>query len=160
MNWTARDKLQAASFQAWANSKGLSSGETTGDWNQELANALRSWAEQKATQVLTPVRTTVAQQSTTPPATTTPAGTTVTPTITLPTTMAIPTSVVTPSVAVTPGAVKDGQITLPGITITPGSASAGTQTQTEQPSYWAQNKPQLISGALGLAAALGAKFIR
>jgi hypothetical protein len=155
--WTARDKLEAASFQAWANSVGLSSGATTGDWTQELSNALRSWAEHKATQVLTPVKTTVAQTSTTPP---TAAQTSTAPTMTVPSTMAIPTNVITPGVNVTPGSASNGEITLPGITITPGKASTGTQQPTQSPSYWSQNKPQLIAGGVGLLATIGAKFIR
>jgi hypothetical protein len=156
--WTARDKLEAASFQAWANSVGLSSGATTGDWTQELSDALRSWAEHKATQVLTPVKTTVAQTSTTPP---TAAQTSTAPTMTVPGTMAIPTNVITPAVTVSAGSAKDGTITLPGITITPGQASSGAAAQaSDKPSYWAQNKPQLIAGGLGLLATIGAKFIR
>lgn len=154
--WTARDKLEAASFQAWANSVGLSTGPTSGDWTQELSDALRSWAEHKATQVLTPVRTTVAQTSSTTP---TAAQTTTAPTITLPATVAIPTSVVTPAVTVSPGTANNGQITLPGITITPGQASAGAQQPTQSPSYWQQNKAQLVAGGVGLLATVAAKFI-
>lgn len=158
-SWTARDKLEAASFQSWANQIGLSTGATTGDWTQELANALRSWAEHKATQVLTPVVTTVAQQSTNPPANTSTPSATTTPTVVLPGTMAIPTTVVTPAVTVSPGSAQNGQITLPGITITPATASSGAAATTAEPSYWEQNKPQLISAAAGIAAVFGSKFI-
>lgn len=140
--WTARDKLESASFENWSKGQGDWAGSADGEWSQALADALRLWAEKKSTQVLTPVinptviATNPSVQTTTPP-----------PVVVSPGSVTVTKS---PDEILGPGGIQ-----IPQITVTPPSVQTQTtQAQAEQkPSFWQQNKSSLISGGIGLAVA-------
>jgi hypothetical protein len=155
-SWSSRDVLQSASFQRWSNQS-----PTDGQWSQKLADALHAWAEQKAAQVLPG-----AGQPTTPSVT--PTGANQQSGSQTPTTQAVPSFQLpqiagqTPGVTVTPGTYAPGPgggtITLPGLTVTPGTAT--TQSQADQkPSFWQENKKNLIPAGIGLLISYGSKFV-
>jgi hypothetical protein len=151
-NWSARDVLQAASFQNWWNRAYKPSAPfliTNGAWNQSLNDALHDWSEHKAAQVLPAavLPTVLAPQAQ-------PQSPPVIPTLTLPA-GTIPASGGTPP------------IQLPGLIITGNQtpAQSAPAQQTSEPAkggigeWWSNNKGAAIPGLLGLGVTVASKYI-
>lgn len=151
-SWTARDVLQANSFANWWRRLGGPPAVADGNWSDELAQALNSWAEKKASQVAnsalsaggvvipslptiitTPAATTAQTPAATAPSVLAPAGST--PTLTMPT--------------ITIG----GTSTLP---IPVVSQTPATTSQTQQQQTAASTTPPMSDNAKwGLWSAIG-----
>jgi nucleoid-associated protein YgaU len=145
-SWTARDALQAASFEAYLKGQGRWAGVTDGQWSQALADELRLWAERKAAQVVpvTPAKTTTVTEDIPgrDPISRGPSNQT-------PNDFTIPTpagnvTVTVPTISPAPSG---------GVTVTPATVTPAQTEQPSQPSFWSQNKASLISTGVGVAAA-------
>lgn len=150
-SWTARDVLQANSFANWWRRLGGPPAVADGNWSDELAQALNSWAEKKASQVAnsalsaggvvipslptiitTPAATTAQTPAATAPSVLAPAGST--PTLTMPT--------------ITIG----GTSTLP---IPVVSQTPATTSQTQQQTAASTTPPMSDNAKWGLWSAIG-----
>jgi hypothetical protein len=172
-SWTARDVLQANSFASWWRRFGGPPAVADGNWSDELAQALNSWAEKKANQVTnsalsaggvvipslptiinTPVATTTTTtaQTSAAPSVLAPAGSTPTVTIQagIPNIQVIPANTSLPSGSVlTPG----GQVVAPG-PITTAQTPQQTAASTSAPAM-SDNAKWGLWSAIGGAALTG-----
>ncbi len=152
-NWSARDVLQAASFEVWWNRTYRPSAPIlppSGAWTQALNDSLHDWSERKATQIL--------------------------PGAVLPTVIVKPSEPapqaqppVSPGTDIVPASGGTPVIQLPGLIIT-GNPPANqapppsSQAQAEPAAggfgeWWTNNKGAAIPGLLGLGVTVASKYI-
>lgn len=120
--WTSRDVLQGGAFADWWKANGGGSNLNNGYWSDELARALNTWAERKASQVTNTAMSgggIVIPSLTGPPAVPVPAA--------VPPTQPTPVAVPAPAGSTPAMTLPVPQITLPQVMI--GGAPVTTSTQ-------------------------------